>query len=335
MTRGLSVGLTVGALAVSLVTTPARAQPFGPALTVAGTTVQIDGRPAFLTGASFFDALGTVPPRDADLDALKAWGVNTIRVWAHWHEPIYQSDGTLTASGRDRLLALAKRLQGRGLIFELVVLRPGQLPGQPFAVFASEAARAQAVEAVTQALLPFRNVLFDLYNEHDHGDGPITHAAARLLRDKVKAVDGARVVTISSTESHLVSPKGEIDEKGALNLRGEAGRAADNVAVDIIAPHFPRTVDWAPATAARVRAVRAALTQIGSQAPIYLNEERRANGSGQILPDAYQQALAAAKSASAAGWLFHTAAGFELKQKSFLDALSANERAGLQALRRP
>jgi hypothetical protein len=226
-------------------------------------------------------------------------------------------------------------MQSRGLILELVLLRPGQLPGQPFAVFASEAARAQAVAAVTRALLPFRNVLFDLYNEHDHGDGPISHAGARQLRDTVKAIDGARVVTISSSESHLVSAKGEIDEKGALNLREEAGRAAGNVAVDIVAPHFPRTEDWAAATAARVGTVRAALTGIGSQAPIYLNEERRADGSVQIAPDVYPRALAAAKSAGAAGWVFHTAAGFELKKKSFLDALSANERAGLQALRRP
>ncbi|MBW8866188.1 MAG: hypothetical protein JF610_02485, partial [Acidobacteria bacterium] len=117
---------------------------------------------------SLFDALGTVGPRDRDLDALAGWGVNTVRVWAHWHTAIYQSYGALSADGRTRLLALARRLQERGLVFELVILRPGQLPGQPFAVFASEAARTKAVEAVTEAMRPFRNVLFDLCNEHDH-----------------------------------------------------------------------------------------------------------------------------------------------------------------------
>jgi hypothetical protein len=275
-----------------------------------------------------------VPPRDADLDALGSWGVNTVRVWAHWHTAIYQSDGALTADGRARLIALAGRLQTRKLIFELVVLRPGQLPGQPFAVFASEAARTKAVETITEALVPFRNVLFDLYNEHDHPDGPISHAAARALRDRVKAIDPSRLVTISSTESHLVSPAGTIDEKGLRNLREEAGGGPGSVAVDIVAPHFPRSETWATATADRIRAVRAALDRIDSHLPIYLNEERRADKSVRIAPEAYARARASATAAGAAGWVFHTSAGFELSKTAFLDALSPDERAGLQALKR-
>src|SRR5262249_7233494 len=192
----------------------------------------------FLTGVSLFDALGSAPPRDADLDALGPWGVNTVRVWAHWHTPVYQSDGALTADGRLRLLALAGRLQSRSLILELVVLRPGQLPGQPFAVFASEAARLKAVEAITEALRPFRNVLFDLYNEHDHPDGPISHAAARALRDRVKAIDPSRLVTISSTESHVISAAGTIDENGDRNLPDEAGKGPRALAARHPAPQF-------------------------------------------------------------------------------------------------
>ena len=314
---------------------PARAQPSGSTVTVVGTTVRIDGRPAFLSGVSVFDALGAVPPRDADLDAFNAWGVNTVRVWAHWHDPIYQSDGTLTVGGRARLLTLARRLQARGLILELVLLRPGQLPGQPFALFTSEAARATAVDAVTAALRPFRNVVFDLYNEHDHPDGPISHAAARVLRDRVKALDRARIVTLSSTESHLLSATGTIDEDAARNLREEAGREADSVAVDMLAPHFPRTEGWAAATAPRIRAVRAALDRLGSRVPIYLNEERRADPPGRIAPETYHRAFSAATSAAAAGWVFHTAAGFELGKTPFLDALSPDERAALQGLHHP
>ena len=334
MRRAGSIRLAIGALALATVVIPAQGQPSGPAISVSGAVAHLDGRPAFLTGVSVFDALGTVAPRDADLDALKSWGVNTVRVWAHWHEPIYQSDGTLTAGGQARLLALVRRLQSRGLILELVLLRPGQLPGQPFPVFASEAARARAVEAVTLALRPFRNVLFDLYNEHDHPDGPITHAAARALRDKVKAIDGGRLVTISSTEYHLVSPPGEIDDARARNVREEASHDAGSVAVDMVAPHFPRTEDWAAATATRIRAVRGVLDRIGSHVPIYLSEERRADGSARIQPSAYQLALANARSAGAAGWVFHTAAGFELKKTAFLDALATEERAALQTLQR-
>src|SRR5262249_57742112 len=102
------------------------------ALSVSQQNILVDGQRSFLTGISLFDALGPTPPRDADLDALGPWGVNTVRVWAHWHTAIYQSDGALTADGRSRLLALVGRLQARNVILELVMLRPGQLPGQPF-----------------------------------------------------------------------------------------------------------------------------------------------------------------------------------------------------------
>lgn len=293
----------------------------------------MDGRAQFVVGVSLFDALGAVAPRDQDLDALKSWGINLVRVWAHWHEPIYLADGTLSEAGRTRLVQLAKRLESRGLIFELVLLRPGQLPGQPFKLFASEAARVKAVESITSALREYRNIVFDLYNEHDHGDGPISHGAARVLRDKVKAVDPARLVTISSTEYHFVSAKGEVSEAGAQNLREEAGVGAEAVGVDVVAAHLPRTDDWAAATGARLRALRAVLDRAGRAVPIYLNEERRADGAKPLGAESYERAIAEARAAGAAGWLFHTAAGFELGKKPFLDALSADERAGLQRLR--
>src|SRR5204863_21147 len=117
---------------------------------------------------------------------------------------------------------------------------------------------------------------------------PDRHQPVR--RVGAKAVDSARVVTISSTESHLVSANGQIDENRAHTLRGEVGTDAESVAVDVLAPHFPRTEDWASATAARIRAVRAAMDRAGSHVPIYLNEERRADPPARIAPDAYRVA---------------------------------------------
>ena len=193
----------------------------GPTLSVSGTTLQLDGRPAFLLGASLFDALGRTPPRDQDLDALKSWGVTIVRAWAHWHEPIYGADGALTAQGQARLSALSTRLSSRGLVLELVLLRPGQLPGQPYALFASAEARLRAVDAVTTALRDSRHVMFDLYNEHDHPDGSVSHAELRVMRDRVKAIDPQRVVTVSSTGNHLITADGRIGADEARNLAEE------------------------------------------------------------------------------------------------------------------
>ena len=40
------------------------------------------------------------------------------------------------------------------------------------------------------------------------------------------------------------------------------------------------------------------------------------------------------KQAGAAGWVFHTTAGYDLTKKPFTASLAADERAGLQRLKR-
>ncbi|MEO8260268.1 MAG: hypothetical protein ABI868_23175 [Acidobacteriota bacterium] len=307
----------------------------GPSLSVSGTTLQIDGRAGFLLGVSLFDALGPTPPRDQDLDALKAWGSVIVRVWAHWRQPIYGADGALTASGRARLLALSERLGARGLILELVLLRPGQLAGQPYALFASPEARLRAIDSITLALRDSRHVLFDLYNEHDHPDGPISHAELRVMRDRVKAADPQRIVTVSSTGNHLMTPDGRIGPEEARNLAEEAGTTAPAVAADVVGVHFPRTDDWAASTATRVGAMRAALDRLGRRLPIYLNEEQRADRKMPMPPEVYLRAASGARQAGAAGWLLHTDAGYDLARKPFIEALMPTERTALEQLRRP
>jgi hypothetical protein len=148
----------------------------GPAVAVSGQKIVVDGQATFLSGVSLFDALGPTPPRDQDLDALRTWGVNTVRVWAHWHEPIYQKDGALSAAGRSRLLALVQRLQARGLLLELVLLRPGQLAGQGYTAFASEAAHAAVRDDDGARIIA---TLFDSATR-TIADGPISprHATA-------------------------------------------------------------------------------------------------------------------------------------------------------------
>ena len=331
MARRVSAAAAGCALAIALTIWPAAAA--GPAtITVSGTAFHVDGRPAYLLGVSLFDALGSTPPRDLDLDTLGQWGVGLVRVWAHWLEPIYQGDGTLTAEGRTRLLTLTERLRTRGMVLELALLRPGQLPGQGVAIFASTEARVRAVQSITTALREYRNVIFDLYNEHDHPGGPISHADSRVLRDAVKAIDRARLVTISSTGGHLVSAASQVGPAEEKNLRDEAGTDPGAVAVDIVAPHFPRSDDWAAATGTRVAALKGVMEKMGRPLPIYLNEERRTDDRTALDPAAYRDAFAKAREAGAAAWLFHTAAGFGLKQKPFLDALKPNERAALASL---
>jgi hypothetical protein len=302
-----------------------------PRLGVSGSRFTIDGRPRFLLGVSLFDALGPKPPRDTDLDALRQWGITAVRVWAHWSRPLCNADGSVPPAGRSRLTALADRLQARGLVLELVLFRPGELPGQAYAAFSSAAARVRAARELARAMKPYRLAFFDLYNEHDHRDGPISHPNARALRDAVKAIDPARLVTISSSEYHFFRPPDGLDAEGRANVLAETSAEPGAVAVDILSAHLPRTADWAARTGARVRALLAARS--GAAMPVYLNEENRAEeGRPATAAAQYLEAARAASEAGAAGWVFHTGAGYALDRQSFLDALNAEERRALQSL---
>ncbi len=325
--RALRLAACLGALLLTLAASTSH-----PELRVGRRTFTVDGRARFLLGVSLFDALGQTPPRDEDLDAIRASGISIVRVWAHWHDPIYARDGALTPEGRDRLERLVARLAARRLTLELVLLRPGQMPGQPYAAFASADARTRAVEELTRALLPDRDALFDLCNEHDHPDGPLTHAEARVLRDAVKRIDPARVVTISSTEYHFVSAKGTIEAEGRRNLQEEAGSGPGEVGVDVLSAHLPRTADWAKATGPRVTVLLRALGGIAATMPLYLSEENRSKPGETIPTAAYLDAARQAREAGAAGWVFHTEAGFDLARRPFLDALVPEERAALDRL---
>lgn len=332
--RQVTVVVLLTAVVSALASPDARQGAGGSVLGVAGPQFTVDGQERFLLGVSLFDALGPTPPSGDDLETLARWGVGIVRVWAHWREPIYARDGSLTPQGRHRLEALLDRLGTRGLM-ELVLFRPGQLPGQRFALFESPAARLRAAREIATALRGRRNVLFDLYNEHDHRDGPITHAEARALRDVVKAADPDRLVTISSTERHLVNENGALDDRGRANLSAEAGSGAASVHVDVLSPHLPRTDDWAAATASRVTTLRNELVRLNVVIPVYLNEEHRAEpGRGTIPAAVYLAAAAGAREAGAAGWVFHTPAGYALSTTGFVRALGAEERRALEALRR-
>lgn len=315
-------------LAATLVASPARS----PQLAHDGRGFLIDGKSTWLAGVSLFDALGPTPPRDEDLDTIRNAGIRIVRVWAHWHDTIYDAKGALTATGRTRLRQLIDRLRARGLLLELVLLRPGELKGQPYAAFDTPDARLAAVRSVTTTLVGDRDVLFDVFNEHDHPDGPISHAALRTLRDAVKAIDRKRLVTVSSTETHLLDASDAVGAQESANLLAEAGRGPGQVGVDILSAHLPRTDDFADHTAARLQALAAALKQAGSPVPIYLNEPKRATEKAVLTADTYRRAAAGARAGGAAGWVFHTAAGFDLGKVPFAKALTPEERRGLIAV---
>lgn len=283
----------------------------GSGLLVDGDHFTFDGVPTFLLGVSYFDA------RDwtvSDLDGLSQRGWNLVRIWLDWGDDgFFGPDATLSPEGATALVELVAAARERNMIVDVTILDPEFIPGPDLEH------RSAAVSSVATTLLDADNVLFDVMNEHDHGGGPIDHTEAGAIVAAVRAVDPDRIVTISSTGGHLVGGDATVETTAV-------DEELDIVGVDVVTPHMPRTADWSPATGPRVGALRAHLRARAVTLPIYLQEEARRGHSG-LDPSAeeFVGAAQAAVAAGAAGWIFHTDAGFELGTADFFASLDEVE----------
>jgi hypothetical protein len=290
----------------------------GSGLLVDGDHFTFDGVPTFLLGVSYFDA------RDwtvSDLDGLSQRGWNLVRIWLDWgDDSFFGADATLSPEGASALVELVVAARERGMIVDVTILDPEFIPGPDLEH------RSAAATSVATTLLDADNVLFDVMNEHDHGGGPIDHTEAGAIVAAVRAVDPDRIVTISSTGGHLVAGDATVQTTAV-------DEELDIVGVDVVTPHMPRTADWSPATGPRVAALRAHLRARAVTMPIYLQEEARRGHSG-LDPSAeeFVGAAQAAVAAGAAGWIFHTDAGFDLGTADFFAALDEVEIAVVDTL---
>lgn len=291
----------------------------GSGLVIDGEGFRFDGAPTFLLGVSYFDGRDWQP---ADLDGLAQRGWNLVRVWLDWSDDgFFAPDGALSPEGSQALLELVAAARERDMVVDVTILDPELL------VFPADTDhRVVAVQSVTTALLDANNVLFDVMNEHDHPSGPIAHDEGGTIVAAVKAIDPDRIVTISSTGGHLVADDGTVQT-------AMVDEELDVVGVEVVTPHLPRTPDWASVTGLRVMNLRAHLQQRGAIVPIYLQEEARRGHSG-LDPSAEEFTLAArqARDAGAAGWIFHTDAGFELGPEGFFALLDEVEAVVVDTL---
>lgn len=301
-------------------------QPAGSALGISGNRFTLCGEPTFLLGVSYFDAVGW---RASDLDALQARRFNLIRIFLDWSiidfnvvrlSPLaargfVTPDGSLTNS--ESLLKLVRACAARGIVVDVTILTALYNAAHPLSKTLDMPSRERAVRSAAGLLKDEPNVLFDVCNEHDVAwngkTTTLTHEEVAVLIRAARDEHPAAIVTVSSGEKHLAD---------ARNIREEL-----DAGVMLVTPHFHRTPDWFDRTGERVRAVRAAIRAAGRDVPIYLQEEQRRgweknNSSAAQMLHSAREAVAA----GAAGWVFHTYAGFDLRSKSFLENLDEVER---------
>lgn len=263
----------------------------------AGERFTVDGHPTFLLGISYYGGLAAdAATVVADLDQMKASGFNWLRVWVTWAF-FDQNLAVVTPRGEPREPYLARlvelvRLAGeRGLVVDVTFNRAAERAGQP-PLIPDLGVHQKAVEVVSRVLLPYRNVYLDLANERCLPNKFVGYEDLRRLRDTVRAIDPARLMTASDT--------GDIDEAKVRGYLGTAG-------LDFIAPHAPRSSASAKANRARSEALLALQRQLGYSAPVHYQEPFRRGFSQGWEPtlDDFTNDLTGAIDGGAAGWCLH------------------------------
>ena len=203
-------------------------EPAGHRLTIQDTRFFLDGRPFPLAGVSFFNAIYN-PEFNRDSSMRRHWlakfqryGVNLIRVWAQWDNSngfvdagpdrtLYSPEGTLHPAHVATLQAILADTDALGMVVELVLFaNESRVEG----LLLEPAQQDQAVATLATLLRPHRNLVFQIWNEHD--------ARVPELVAVIKRADPDRLVTNSP------------------GWAGHLGDVKDNQALDFLTPHTSR-----------------------------------------------------------------------------------------------
>ena len=201
----------------------------GGEIAVSGTRFQLDGRAFPYTGVSFFNAVyntnfnASSEKRAVWLRKFQEYGINVLRVWCQWDNArgfvdasatstLYQQDGTLRRQHLATLKEILRDCDAQGMVVELVLF--AQESWRENIRLNAEAER-KAVEALTRELMPFRNVTFQIWNEHDD------ERVIPLVK-LIKALDPKRLVTNSP------------------GYAGDLGKDEENRVLDYLTPHTSR-----------------------------------------------------------------------------------------------
>jgi hypothetical protein len=278
---------------------------------LSGDRFTVNGKPTFLLGASYFDGKNW---HASDLDALAAKQFNLIRIWLDWATTgFFDAGGSLSA--KTTLLDLVRAASQRGIVVDVTILDTDLSLSSP----------ETAVTETVTALANEPNVFFDLVNEHDHSGDTFSHAEVAQLAQAARSANPSAILTVSSQGGHIVNDLTLVPS----NVDAEIVDAK----LDLLTPHLTRTADFFDKTDQRVTTIKTYLSSIGKSVPVYLQEEARRGHSGLDPSQAeFVQAATEARDAGAAGWVFHTDAGFDLATATFFDSLDDVEKATVDAL---
>lgn len=187
----------------------------GHEITVSGTRFLLNGRPFSWMGISFFNAIynptfnESAEVRHKWLARFQQYGINVLRVWGQWDnargfvdagpdQTLYDyQDGSLRDEHLTTLEAIVRDADRLGLIVQVVFFSHESYAERKR--LTPEAA-ARAVSELTRRLQPWRNVVFQIWNEH-HNEHVLPQV--QLIRE----IDPKRLVTSSPGFAGVLGPK--------------------------------------------------------------------------------------------------------------------------------
>ncbi|MGM0375871.1 MAG: hypothetical protein ACQEQ0_03795 [Bacteroidota bacterium] len=147
---------------------------------IKGTNFTLNQQPFNFTGITFFNALynPTFNSSEANqlhwLKKLNDNGITVIRIWAEWNNDlgfidtcdsciVYNRDGSLRPFYLNRLKSLLNASASLDMVVEYVFFSSESKNKK-----LSDEAANKAVENITQELMPYRNLVFQIWNENDY-----------------------------------------------------------------------------------------------------------------------------------------------------------------------
>ena len=282
-----------------------------------GQQFTLNGTPTFLIGVSYYGALSAgndIEQIKADIDFFVSHGFNWARVWIGWigwdgtnrHGSAWWKD-TPVPENVEKLRQMVAYADSKSFILDLTthMCRNGYdgCQDQPWETVGQ---LKGCWQYLTNELRQYRNWYIDIANEHTVQDARYMSVHEVLeVRNAIKAIDPGRFVTASVPE--------------------DVGNCWEYVATeqqDFLTPHLSRGQDPWQYTCSFLAL---ALPRVHGK-PILLQEPFR-NGYGydQYEWSVFCRDLHDAIYCGAAGWCFHTDAGFDLHMMTFRNSLDRHE----------
>ena len=246
-------------------------------ITVSGTCFLLNGKPFPYTGISFYNAIynpsfnKSSAARRKWLQKFQKYGINVLRIFSQWDQKnpwvdvcpecsLYQRDGTLREKNIARLKEILADAGALGMVVELEVFQHQSWSEGNLGATDEERAKSveRALPLLTRALLPYRNLTFQLLGRNDLSNrgvyevdqGQRSQAAGHELAGRLRRAGhaaGERSARLSGAAYHAANRRASLGNRArrvripalALSQAGGGRRAGAQRNADVRrAAHF-------------------------------------------------------------------------------------------------